>query len=788
MRAIYWLTRIVAIAGIVVMGGLLAAVVGYAIAPHSEVVLTAVEKTRPIEEPFDLTPGTQRSEVYDSQGNLMEILRFDVDREIVELDAVPQDVIDTVLATEDEKFYEHNGVDVRGTLRALLSNVTVGGITQGGSTITQQIVKLRIVGSDRTLERKTREAIVASRLEEEFTKDELLHFYLNEIYFGNGAYGVQAAAETYFGKNVGNLDVGDAAFLAGMIRQPSIFDGFVNGELARTRRDLAIDRAVEVGVISADEGELYMARPLPDRNRSPQQTEALRRDYFIEEIKDELLELDVLGETRADRFNAVFNGVGLRVFTTFRPDIQQMAEAAKREVFPDGTGEFEVSFAVFDHNNGAVLAFLGGPNFDEEQFNLATQGFRQPGSSFKVYVLTAALEQGTVPNDTISGQGPCIFKQPEPQEPYEVENFGNSGGSVGSIHSQTLASSNCAFVRLGIHTGLEHVADTAGRMVGRSPDEWFDPFPSMSLGAQEVTPLEHAAGIGVLANDGIRMEPYYIERIEDRDGNIIYQHRPRGLRVVSERTARIVTHVLRANVQSGTGRRAQLPEQPAAGKTGTAQNFEDAWFAGFTPYYSVAVWMGNPEEKVPMRNVFGGVNVTGGRFPAMVWAAFMRRAHEGLPVIEFPERPSTRAGKLIFLPDEKCRIEIEINEQRTEKFVVPCALVSIDAGDLIPKDSALCEIEIPGDDGVARKEKVPCTSVREILTTTTTTSTSTTVAPGTSQPPPPTTGPPPPPTTGPPPPTTTSPPPPPTTTSVPPPPTTTTSAPPPTTTTEGGGG
>ncbi len=209
----------------VIACSLLFAAAGMAVAPHTERALTAVERER-LEVPLDLTPGAQRTEVYDSLGNQIGILRYDIDRELITLEEVPADVVATILAVEDDKFWEHNGVDLRATVRALISNVSAGGISQGGSTITQQIIKLRVVGSERSFNRKIREAVLAARLEEEFTKDEILEFYLNEVYFGNGAYGLQAAAETYFGKDVGELDVGDAAFLAGLIRSPSIFDGF----------------------------------------------------------------------------------------------------------------------------------------------------------------------------------------------------------------------------------------------------------------------------------------------------------------------------------------------------------------------------------------------------------------------------------------------------------------------------------------------------------------------------------------------------------------------------------
>gem|GEM_PF-1552245 len=740
MRRFLWrLSRLLGVAVALVMAVGLFAAAGYAIAPHAGKALTAVDMQR-AEVDFDLTPGAQRTEVYDRYGNQIGVLNTAVDREIVSYDQIPQDVIDAVLAVEDEKFFEHHGFDLRGTIRAMLSNVSAGEVTGGGSTITQQIVKLRVVGNERTFNRKIREAILASRLEEQMTKEELLEFYLNEIYFGNGAYGIQAAAETYFGKDVEELDHGDAALLAGLIRAPSVFDGFEDFDVARKRRTVGLTRMLELGIITQDEFDEYQRRPLPTRNLSPRFTNKnLKRDYFFDTVTEALLNLDALGDTREERFNAVYSG-GLRVYSTFDPVLERQMKEAVKEVLPDGTGRFEVSIATVEPSTGAVRAFLGGPDFAEFEFNLATQGKRQPGSSFKTYVLTTAIERaGILPYDTISGIGPCAFD--DGPKLYIVNNFSRSPGTVKTIRGQTLSSSNCAFVRLGIVTGLEDVADLASQMVGRSEDERFLPFKSMSLGAQEVTPLEHAVGYSVLANDGIRMEPYYVERIEDREGNVIYEHIPRGRRLVSSETARWVTSVLEANVRGGTGRRAQLANgQPAAGKTGTAQDFTDAWFVGYTPQYATSVWLGDPLEKVEMRNVLGHPGgVTGGSIPATIWGVYMSKALADTPIQPFdPPPPAPRAGRFLFLPDEKCPVEIELADGTKLEFKLDCRDVNVDMatrnGKFVPRDSALCEITITDEEGISRREKVRCSEVADRLNPTTTTTTtedpSSTTVPG----------------------------------------------------------
>ena len=699
--------------------------VGIAIAPHGKEALFAVERERS-DIALNLSPGAQRTEVYDSQGKEIGILRYDIDRELVNIDQVPAEVLATLLAVEDNKFWLHNGVDIRAISRAMIQNVTSGGITQGGSTITQQIVKLRIVGNESSISRKIREAVLAARLEEEFTKQEILEFYLNEIYFGNGAYGLQAAAETYFGKDVGELDVGDAAFLAGLVRSPGIYDGFSDTEIAGKRRSMSLQSAEDAGIIDSGERARYEQRGLPDRNRSPQRTdETLARDYFLDEVTEALLGHPALGETYQERFAKVYNG-GLRVWTTFDAKLQSHMEDAVREVIAGGIGDFEVAMASVDPATGAVRAFIGGPEFADFQFNLVTQGQRQPGSSFKTYVLAAALEKaGLFPFDTISGKGPCTFPNP-PNVDYEVNNFNDSDGVVGTVQFAILKSSNCGFVRLGLRTGLENVVEVANRLIGRGPENSFRPYLSMSLGAQEVTPLEQAVAYAAIANGGLRMEPYYISKIEDASGSVLYQHVPRGRRAVKSTTAAWVTEALAQNVVAGTGRRAQLESgQPSAGKTGTAQDFSDAWYVGFTPHLSTSVWMGHPEEKVPMIDVQGR-NGTGGWIPARIWGAYMTRVLEGQEILTWTSSPPPpqRSSQLLYLPEELCTVDIDLGPDRgVMPFDLPCSMVEVDldVGGFVAHREANCRMTERSSTGVYRDEYLNCSLVpgRNPVTTTT---------------------------------------------------------------------
>jgi penicillin-binding protein 1A len=611
--------------------------------------------------PLFLDPLEERSLVLDHDGGLLATLYGEQNRAPVALDEIPQPVLDTIIAVEDESFYSHDGVNLRATVRALFENVSSGAIEQGGSTITMQVVKNSILSDEQSLERKTREAVLAVRLEEAFTKDQILERYVNTVYFGNGAYGVQAAAETYWGVSVGELGWAEAALLAAVIRNPNGHDPITHPGLAAERRHLALDRLVETGHLTAEEAAGFATAPLPTEVR---RTTPPPDDYFVEEVKQRLLDDPSygLGETPEERYNAVFSG-GLRIHTTFDADMQLAALQARNDVLPgDLDGQFIIPargddvqgtavVVSVDLGSGAVRTLVGGPGFDEYRYNIATQGIgRQTGSAFKVFVLAAALESGIVPNDSISGSGPCRFANPGgTPDPYIVENFGNSGGGFGTLIEQTTRSSNCAFVRLGQVVGLDRVVDVARRLGVTSP---LDPsILSMPIGAFEVLPLEMAAAFAALGNDGVYNEPYFVERIENAQGEVLYEHVPDSRRAVSRQTARLATQVLEANVRGGTGTRARVENQPAGGKTGTAQDSADAWFVGYTPQLATAVWMGATNGRVAMRNI-GGIAVTGGSYPARIWGQYMNAVLAGLERGSFPAPLPTRGGRNLVLPRE----------------------------------------------------------------------------------------------------------------------------------------
>ncbi|HWH35127.1 MAG TPA: transglycosylase domain-containing protein [Acidimicrobiales bacterium] len=599
---------------------------------------------------IDLDPLSQRSVVLAADGSVLAVLHHDENRASIALEQVPQVVVDTVLAVEDRAFYEHGGMNLRATARALATNVSAGDVLQGGSTITQQLVKNALLTPKQDLQRKLQEAVLAIRLEDQMTKDEILERYLNTVYFGNGAYGVQAAAEMYFGIDAEDLDRTDAALLAGLIRSPVAYDPFTNQEVALERRDLVVDRLVTTGQIDGAEARRIKAAPVPTE---PRNTELLPKpkDYFVEEVTQRLLADPRLGETRDDRFSAVFRG-GLTIKTTLDPRLQALAEESVSSVIPEGEDRFTASVVSVEPGSGAVRALVGGRGFDTDKYNIATQGVgQQPGSSFKPFVLAAAVEEGISPRATIDGRGPCEFDNPGGiPDPYEVENFEGSAGGVLDLTGATRSSVNCAYVRLGKIVGLDKVVETAAEL-GITTE--LAPDLSLPLGSREVLPIDMAGAYATFANDGVHHRPYLVEEVLDADGDPLFSTDRRGTRAVSESTARQVTGVLEGVVRGGTATRARFSDgRPAAGKTGTTSEYSDAWFVGYVPQLSTAVWMGSPEGNVEMTNV-GGIRVTGGSYPARIWQAFMGPAMEGQEILDFPPAPPSGSTELLRLPGER---------------------------------------------------------------------------------------------------------------------------------------
>jgi penicillin-binding protein 1A len=598
---------------------------------------------------LELNELSQRSVVYDRNGGVLAILHREENRSPVTLDQVPKHVINAILDVEDDSFYEHNGVNVRSIVRAALANAESGSVRQGGSTITQQLVKQSLLTPERDIGRKAKEAVLAVRLEQQMTKDQILERYLNTVYLGNGAYGIQAAAETYWGKQAKDLSIEEGALLAGAIRNPALYDTFKRPELAKQRRDGALDRMVIRHHLTPEQAELLKQVPIPNKTVPRPKGD---NDYFVEEVEQRLLDDERLGSTQTERYNAIFKG-GLRIETTYDPRLQEIARRQMDAKIPDTKGRYNAALISLEPTTGAVRAMVAGKDFTTAQYNLATGrggSGRQPGSSFKPIVLAAAFEHDIGPQDTINGSEPCPvrIKGVEPN-PYEPGNYEGSKGGTMPIEQATMKSLNCAFVRLGLSLdddpfkSMDTVAATARRLGIPIPEDGKY-GPSIALGAKEATPLQMASVYSVFANDGIRHEPYFVEKVFDRNGKLILEGKDDGKRVIDANIARTVTSVLRKVVDGGTGTKARQRDRVVAGKTGTSQEWRDAWFVGYTRELTTAIWMGNPSKQDSMRNV-GGIRVTGGSYPATVWGAYMAEAMKGVPVSTFPSPDLSKYGK-----------------------------------------------------------------------------------------------------------------------------------------------
>jgi penicillin-binding protein 1A len=593
-----------------------------------------------------------RTIVYDRFGNPMPGGTFArQDRAPVKLKNVPQVLIDAVISIEDRKFYEHHGVDIGGSVRALFKNVDAGGISQGGSTITQQLVKNTLsVNQKRDMKTKVREAVMATRLEHELTKNQILEDYLNLVYFGNGAYGVQAAAERYFPKTpLAKLDLAQSALLAGLIQAPESLNPIKHPDAAARRRSEVLDAMVTNNKTTAAKARAAKSVPLPTHLSYPHST---RLDYYLAEVLRQLSIDDprvdgdpgeVLGATPSARAKAVYRG-GLKVYTAYDPFAQLQADTAVRTVLPPST-PFTASLVVIDNKDGGVRAIANGRTFAQMQFDPATEGQgRQAGSAFKTFTLAAALSHGYSPNDNVSG-GSISWRLGPGSGPDAYYNLhGDCHGGTPTLTEAIKISDNCAFVRTELslgpgnygRDGVDAVTQTAASM-GIDTSK-FQPVVSTTLGTNGVHPLEMAQAYSVLANGGILKRATFITKIVGPTGKVIYDAARANapVRVLDENVAWTETEMLKGPVRSGTaaGELGNFPH-PAAGKTGTTDKNVDAWFVGYTPQFTAAVWMGNPENELPMTNV-GGITVFGGKTPARIWGAFMRPATQDLPALDFP--------------------------------------------------------------------------------------------------------------------------------------------------------
>ena len=584
----------------------------------------------------------QVSKVYDINGQQIGAFRrFEITQPVNPED-IPKILKDAVIAGEDRRFYSHGGVDVRSTLRAMWADIRNAEAVQGGSTITQQYVKNAFVGKERTLSRKIREAILASQLDRQLSKDEILFRYLDQVYLGEGAYGVGAGAQTYFRKNVRDLTLSEAATLAGLIPAPSFYEPRGNPAGADRKRQLILEKMLQAGFI--DQAAYDAALPehvvvadvapppgTPATVVYPRETERLRYPYFMDYVRDYL----------EDRYgaDAVYNR-GFSIYTTLDPKLQAAAEEEVAKTLNGAPLAVEMALVTIEPGSGYVKAMVGGRDFYAPggQNNLARGGAgRQPGSTFKPFVLAAALTQGVSPNKTYSGRNKtCVSPGPKP---YCPENYGGSNYGTMTLREATKKSVNAVYAQLTRDVGVEPTMELAKRL-GLTNYEYKPGFHGLSvgLGAGEARPIDMASAYGVWAARGQRADPTPIVRLLDSDMHTVEDNtKPSTRRVLTEEVADTMNEVLQGPLGPGGTAAGKGLDRPAAGKTGTTNDNSDAWFVGYTPQLSTAVWMGHRDDNKDMGPVKGVRSVTGGTWPARTWQAFMKRALDGREVLEFTE-------------------------------------------------------------------------------------------------------------------------------------------------------
>jgi penicillin-binding protein 1A len=600
-------------------------------------------------EDYSLSETALTSKIYDNEGTLIATFHGEENREIVSYEQIPRNLIDAVISIEDERFYQHKGFDIEGIIRSAIINLAAGEVEQGATTITQGYVKNVFIPEEKyeiTIERKIKEAVLAYKLEQVYSKEEILEMYLNTVYFGESAYGVQAAARTYFNKDVGYLNLPECAMIAGLLKS-YLFSPYIDEKAALERRNTVLYKMFELGYISEDEyNEAINMSIITQRPR--EETEDFFAPYFVEYVKQELIEK--YGVER------VFKG-GFDIYTTLDSEMQIAAENAIKEVLPDPEDP-EAAIVAMDPTNGYIKAMVGGKDFTELKFNLATQTKRQPGSTFKVFALISALEQGVSPYITFNPNGDVIFNI-ENSEPWEVGNYNNQKYEINemTVLEATVKSVNVVYSQLIMRIGAYGMAKLAMDM---GIETYMDPYPAMGLGGLTtgVSPLEVCTAFSTIANYGVKNDHVAILKVVDKDGKVIEEHTGGDSRqVITPINAYRAIEIMQQVMQSGTGTRARLEDRPCAGKTGTTDEAENAWFTGFTTNLAASVWMGYPESNIKMEAI-DGLRVQGGAQPAMIWKAFMAEATKNLPVENFV-RPQ----------DDIIKVQVVMNPETGETMI-----------------------------------------------------------------------------------------------------------------------
>jgi len=612
-----WLRRVLIAVGALTLLGLtavgVAALWAFTILPRSLPSVTALETLQPI----------QGTKIYDDNDEPMTELHVER-RILVPLAQIPQSLRDAILATEDRRFYSHWGIDPIGVARAVVQNYRRGRLVEGGSTITQQLTKVLFLTPDKSLERKLKEAVLALELERRYSKDRILEMYLNQVYFGHGSYGVEAAARTYFGKSVAELTVRESALIAGLPRAPSNYSPFDRGEAAKRRREVVLRRMVDYGALKDEEAKRLAKTDLglipPERRRTTGQ-------YFVDYVQQTL-------EAKYGP-DLVLKG-GLNVYTTLNPTMQLAAEQSLRDGLKAlqgrstqaRPGEFpEGAVVTVEPQTGYVKTMVGGSDFLRSEFNRAVQAKRQPGSAFKPFIYIAAIEAGFTPASQIEDSPVSYAVGGKNGQTWKPENYDRKFRGSTTLQQAIEESVNVVTVKLQERIGLAKTIQVARRLGIASP---LDINLSLALGTSDLSLLELTSAYGALANQGVWMPPVTIRYVTDAQGKLLEEHVPEGRESLAPETAYVITHMLRGVVERGTGQAAKALGRPVAAKTGTTNDYSNAWFIGFTPRLATGVWVGYDRPRSL------GRDETGSRVAVPIWVGYMGKVLGDSPKEDFP--------------------------------------------------------------------------------------------------------------------------------------------------------
>jgi penicillin-binding protein 1A len=620
-----------------------------------KIVANFVDNLPSIQQLGSYTPDLS-TKIYDKDNNIIAEL-FTERRALIAIKDIPIDLQNAFISIEDNDFFKHWGISIKGILRAFSRVILKRRAAEGGSTITQQLAKTIFLTREKTVKRKIREALLTVQLEKNYSKSEILQFYINQIYFGSGAYGVQSAAEIYFNKNIKNLNLAECAMLAAIPKSPNYYNPFKNAKAALTRRNIVLSRMRQLGYITQEQEKEALETPLPVKESSPKEEKG---HYFVEVLR-------LMLESKYGT-NALFKE-GLSIYTT----LDMQAQTAAEKTVEEGLAEFDKQKLGFfertkqtpikvqgaliavDPKNGAIRAMVGGRSFKESQFNRATQAKRQAGSSFKPFVYLTAIQQGFTPASTLEDE-PLIFMynrnswdlvsrdityletiaENVPEDDlidtnkiWAPQNYGKKFRGKVTLRTALALSINICAVELIMKTTPIKVIESAKHLGINTP--LINSY-SLALGASDVILEQMVSAFAVFASGGIKTKPYIITRILDKDGKILEENIPEQKEILSPQVCFVLTNMLKAVVEKGSGWYAKNLGRPCAGKTGTTNDGSDAWFIGYTPQLVAGVWIGYDDRSMPL-----GDRVTGGGLACPIWTKFVKEALDGKPILDFKQ-------------------------------------------------------------------------------------------------------------------------------------------------------